>query len=232
MTTKICNVCNIEKDVNEYKVQYGKRMSKCLACYKEYHVKYEKSRASARIIMRRNFIQKIKSEHSCQVCEYNKCTRALDFHHLNPSEKVFDITRAISMNINFKNILIEINKCLILCCRCHREVEEGITDVTHLPTIDVTKYFEEIKIEEQKLKKYCIDCSSELSGTQTKFCRNCATKKKEKYYFSLRKVERPDKEKLSNLIDTMTIVNIGRLYGVTDNTIRKWCKKYEIDYKK
>ena len=28
------------------------------------------------------------------------------------------------------------------------------------------------------------------------------------------------------------MVDIGRKYGVTDNTVRKWCKSYKLPYKK
>lgn len=43
-----------------------------------------------------------------------------------------------------------------------------------------------------------------------------------------RKVEWPSKERLIDLLKNMSYVSIGKIYGVSDNTIRKWCKKYEI----
>lgn len=30
----------------------------------------------------------------CQICGYDKCTRALIFHHINPEEKEFNISSA------------------------------------------------------------------------------------------------------------------------------------------
>ena len=30
------------------------------------------------------------------------------------------------------------------------------------------------------------------------------------------------------MITTMSFLEVGRKYGVTDNTIRKWCKSYNL----
>lgn len=42
-----------------------------------------------------------------------------------------------------------------------------------------------------------------------------------------RKVERPSYEQLQNELRTTSMVQVGKKYGVSDNTIRKWLKKYE-----
>lgn len=70
-------------------------------------------------------------------------------------------------------------------------------------------------------------------------CKSCGktfrANSKKKYYCStdcsnvgMRKVERPSKEELSEMIDSMSWVAIGRKYGVSDNAIRKWAKAYGI----
>lgn len=46
-----------------------------------------------------------------------------------------------------------------------------------------------------------------------------------------RKVNRPSREDLMELIRTTPMVIIGKQYGVSDNAIRKWCKTYQIDTK-
>lgn len=54
----------------------------------------------------------------CIDCGYNKCIAALEFHHLDPS------TKDLSMNWrlrSFEKIKFELDKCVLLCCRCHRE---------------------------------------------------------------------------------------------------------------
>ena len=52
----------------------------------------------------------------------------------------------------------------------------------------------------------------------------------QKDQFSLlnRKVERPAREELKNKIRFLPFVQIGKLYGVTDNAIRKWCDYYNL----
>jgi transposase-like protein len=43
-----------------------------------------------------------------------------------------------------------------------------------------------------------------------------------------RKVERPSKEDLQKLIKDMPITHIGKMFGVSDNSVRKWAKRYKI----
>ena len=42
----------------------------------------------------------------------------------------------------------------------------------------------------------------------------------------------PSKEQLLKDIKTMSFVSIGQKYNVSDNAIRKWCKKYNLPYRK
>lgn len=59
----------------------------------------------------------------CQICGYNKCQEALDFHHLNPSEKDFTLS---GQHKSMELLKKETDKCILLCCRCHREVHAGL----------------------------------------------------------------------------------------------------------
>ena len=62
---------------------------------------------------------------------------------------------------------------------------------------------------------------------------NGLTKRQEEQHFEQRKVfDRPSKETLSNDICNMSFVKVGKKYGVSDNTIRKWCKYYKLPYRK
>jgi uncharacterized protein YjcR len=46
-----------------------------------------------------------------------------------------------------------------------------------------------------------------------------------------RRVERPSKEDLTKLIESVPIETIGKQYGVSGNAVRKWCKTYGIQPK-
>ena len=55
-------------------------------------------------------------------------------------------------------------------------------------------------------------------------CKECWQKEIEKNI--------PSKEELENLIYKIPFTRIGEMYGVSDNAIRKWCKKYDLPYKR
>jgi predicted nucleic acid-binding Zn ribbon protein len=62
----------------------------------------------------------------CQLCGYSKSVRALQFHHLSPGEKDFNVSRASKSWQTIKN---ELDKCILLCSNCHAEVHEGIVSL-------------------------------------------------------------------------------------------------------
>ena len=62
----------------------------------------------------------------CKICGYNKCLSALEFHHLNPKEKKFDVTQR---NRLLSFMREEALKCILVCANCHREIEEKQQDV-------------------------------------------------------------------------------------------------------
>ena len=59
----------------------------------------------------------------CAICGYNKCARSLDFHHVNPKNKKFNLKLA---NLHKKDTLVveEVNKCILVCRNCHGEIQE------------------------------------------------------------------------------------------------------------
>jgi len=76
----------------------------------------------------------------------------------------------------------------------------------------------------KRKRYYCEQCGKEKSYKHSKKCKSCAAKDLEK-----RKVQnRPSKEELAEMIDTMSWLAIGKKYGVSDNAIRKWARSYGI----
>lgn len=57
----------------------------------------------------------------CQLCGYNKCSEALEFHHLDSLDKDFGISDK-GYTRSWKRIKEELDKCILLCANCHREV--------------------------------------------------------------------------------------------------------------
>jgi len=58
----------------------------------------------------------------CQICGYNKCIAALEFHHRNPQEKSFGISQGGNSR-SWDKVQKELDKCDLLCSNCHKEVE-------------------------------------------------------------------------------------------------------------
>lgn len=63
----------------------------------------------------------------CQVCGYNKCRQAFDFHHISPLSKKFGINSALKNGHSITEIINELKICIMVCANCHREIEAGIT---------------------------------------------------------------------------------------------------------
>jgi len=55
----------------------------------------------------------------CEMCGYKKCIDALEFHHKNPNEKDFTIS---GKSWSFERLKKEVDKCILVCANCHREV--------------------------------------------------------------------------------------------------------------
>ena len=64
----------------------------------------------------------------CIICGYNKCQRALNFHHIDPSKKEFDLSSR-GLTRSWEKIKNEIEKCVLVCANCHAEIHEGITQL-------------------------------------------------------------------------------------------------------
>jgi hypothetical protein len=64
----------------------------------------------------------------CQLCGYDRCMAALEFHHLDRTEKSFALSlRGVTRS--FKELRQEAAKCALLCANCHAEVEVGYSTV-------------------------------------------------------------------------------------------------------
>jgi len=67
-------------------------------------------------------LRQIKIKSGCIKCGYNICSEALEFHHRNPEEKIFNIGTGCLASFAWWKIEEEMGKCDILCANCHRQV--------------------------------------------------------------------------------------------------------------
>lgn len=106
-----CSECNIElNELSGYKK--GKRFqSRCRSCFNTYCVE--------RWIRIKEKAIKYKGG-ECSCCGYNKYYGALEFHHVNPEEK--DADWGILKKKSWDKITKELDKCVLVCSNCHREI--------------------------------------------------------------------------------------------------------------
>lgn len=158
---------------------------------------------------------------SCERCGYNKNISAIDFHHLR--DKSFPLDSRNLANKKWKKILLEFEKCLVLCSNCHREEHNPESEYNVLmESVDIMA--EDLNIlDDLRQPNKCIDCSVEINNN-AKRCVKCQT-------ISMQKVDRPSLEQLLLDVSQTSYKATGRKYGVSDNAIRKWIKKYQKDLK-
>jgi hypothetical protein len=86
--------------------------------------------------------------------------------------------------------------------------------------------FKEIKIpignnKYKKIRKdVCPICNTNLKDYSSKMCKPCYLKSEGDHL--------PSKETLTELILNYPMLHIGKMYGVSDRAVRKWCKKYDL----
>ena len=168
---------------------------------------------------------------ACNLCGYSKVQGALEFHHIDPSQKEFGIAMD-GVCRDIEKDLAEVRKTILVCANCHREIHEGLYESSFLTE---KKVFDEAVaqalVEErnsrfEKTQYFCAECGKEITHyAQSGLCSNCVKEKQ-------RVCDRPSREELKLLIRKLPFTQIGAKFGVSDNAIRKWCKVYNLPTKK
>lgn len=119
MTSKDCIKCGENKLIEYFRLNKTKRQAICKNCIC--------LTQSKRVRNIRAWFKQYKRNCSCSKCGYSKEThesfscRALEFHHHN-DDKSFNIGNAVASGFAIKKIKEEIDKCTVLCSRCHMEI--------------------------------------------------------------------------------------------------------------
>jgi len=90
------------------------------------HYRCKRCRTEAVIKRRRKVKLKLVEEAggACVICGYDRWVGALQFHHLDPERKSFNLA-ARGHSRSMARCRAEIHKCALLCANCHAEVEGG-----------------------------------------------------------------------------------------------------------
>lgn len=129
MNTRICITCKQRKPLTDYHLngwytrQDGTRgqsyKSDCKPCANQ---KWKERRTQA--------LLDVGIVWKCVRCGYDKCEDAIDLHHVDPSQKDFAISSRWS--VSAIKLKAEVDKCVILCANCHRELHADVWKLDEL----------------------------------------------------------------------------------------------------
>lgn len=211
MKTKICGKCGTEKNVNDFYHYSGRSRCWCKECDKK------------NTIIRQTIFKALCVEYKggkCEKCGYDEYIGALEFHHKDPSQKKFGISRAKLRKFDQK-IIEELDKCDMLCANCHR-VAHNLHDIESLE--EIWKKYKEIQEQNKKNsqviseQRAVCNCGNPKSK-QAKQCSNCRNKKA---------LKRNIDEVIAKVKET-NWTQAAKHFDISDNALRKFVRKNGID---
>ena len=117
---KSCEICGKQFEI----IDKGWTRKYCYNCSP--HEDENCNHAQA-VTIKRRAIKKMLLEYKdgkCSKCGYNKCSRALEFHHTDPNIKDFGISKILTRSI--ASLKEEVDKCILLCSNCHAEEHQRL----------------------------------------------------------------------------------------------------------
>ena len=84
------------------------------------------------------------------------------------------------------------------------------------------KVFNKTKVNCEKKENKCLDCKTLVFRNSLR-CLKCENIRR----YDMNKGNRPSQQQILNDLKSMSYVKVGQKYGVSDNCIRKWLRKYE-----
>ena len=131
MEEKYCPGCEEVLDVSNFGPNKSRKdglQNLCRNCKR----KYDGKRYKEKSYLQKEAAQKNREKIRKLFISYKKTLRCsncgedrwyvLDFHHINPLDKVKGISVMVNGGLSFKKIMEEIKKCTPLCRNCHAEV--------------------------------------------------------------------------------------------------------------
>lgn len=188
-------------------------------------------------------------DNKCYLCKHTFPIKVYEFHHLKPSEKRFQLGRNTH---SIPNVMCEAQKCIMLCPNCHRMVTLGYTLLPNKTCSNFNKdkftdIYNSLKSNKSKLSMILtkdtlvnylkMGYSLTDIGNLYNVRRQTVSKYCSLYNINLNNYKTTlsnilNRDTLKELIRTLPFTQIAIRYGVTDNAIRKLCKKYKLPYTK
>jgi 5-methylcytosine-specific restriction endonuclease McrA len=107
-----CKQCYKQRRILTYKIHYKK--------YREQYLKRARIRRHEKRSEYREGMLKYLNGKQCVVCNESD-PRVLEFDHIDPGDKSFNISQGVKLGYTWDEILLEIQKCQLLCANCHKK---------------------------------------------------------------------------------------------------------------
>lgn len=115
IVARLCTRCKLTKPIESFYKKSRGHHSYCHECLVDVTLERQ-----------RNFRDKclVYKGGQCEKCGYNKCPAAMHFHHKDPKQKEFEISKAHRRKFGTQDHVLkkELDKCALLCANCHAEV--------------------------------------------------------------------------------------------------------------
>jgi hypothetical protein len=150
MPSKVCSHCRHRKPLAEFNKKAAAKDGKqptCRECnrarsrqyYRENHAKHIgaiQAQKRERRKLLKALVEAIKVANGCALCPENDPV-CLEFHHVDPSEKDFNIGTHKRVDWKLAKLLKEIKKCAVVCANCHKKVHAGKRTITRRMTCEI-----------------------------------------------------------------------------------------------
>ena len=141
-------------------------------------------------------------------------------HYLKLSDELVDmIIQRLKTSLDNSD---DIGKDFGVTGRTIRSINSGEYGYKNSETYPIREHL--LKITADDTIFYCTICGDKITDNST-YCVECA------HRMQRRVSERPGPLELANMIKENGFRAVGKKFGVSDNTIKKWCKHYNIPHK-
>jgi hypothetical protein len=140
----------------------------------------------------------------CANCGYSRCVQALEFHHINPSEKDFTIS---GKTVSTEVLKQELDKCVMLCSNCHKEVHAGLFEA-----VLTARSTGSLVPKKAKAERLCLDCGVSVTRHAVR-CRPCGQR-------GCERISWPETTMLAAMVAEKGYSATGRALGVSNTAVR------------